>query len=192
MSTRRPASPEEAPLNAPLVSVILPAYNARATLALAVNSVIEQDYANLELLVVDDGSVDGTAEHPVLQDHRIRVLRQQNAGPAAARNLALSQAKGSLIAFIDADDVWLPGKLSAQVGYLQSHPEVNVVFGGFRRWLAQPDGSFAVPERSAAPSSPGGPYPLAQPSGWIYTDLLLDSVVHIITALVRKQVFLEV
>ena len=170
----------------PLVSVILPAFNARAYIAQAVASVLEQDYAHLELLVVDDGSTDGTADHPALQDPRIRVLRQHNAGPASARNLGLAQAKGVLIAFIDADDLWLPGKLRLQVAYLQAHPDISIVFGGFQRWEATADGHFVVPN-VAPPAS--AQHTLAQPSGWIYTDLLLDSVVHIITALVRKSVF---
>jgi glycosyltransferase involved in cell wall biosynthesis len=174
------------PVDLPLVSVILPAYNARTTIAQAVQSVLSQDYVTLELLVVDDGSTDGTAEHPALQDPRIRVLQQQNAGPAAARNMGLKHAKGELIAFIDADDLWLPGKLTAQVSYLQSHPAISIVFGGFQRWVAAPDDSFQVPPSSAAQVAPNA---LSQPSGWIYADLLLDSVVHIITAMVRKPAF---
>lgn len=170
----------------PLVSVILPAYNAQAYIAQAVTSVLAQDYANLELLVIDDGSTDGTAEHPALQDERIRVLCQANAGPAAARNLGLAQARGDLIAFIDADDLWLPGKLTAQVDYLQAHPDISIVFGGFQRWEPTANGHFMIPV-VAPPASDA--HTLARPSGWIYTDLLLDSVVHIITAMVRKPVF---
>jgi len=173
------------PTDKPLVSVILPAYNAQAYIAQAVASVLDQDYANLELLVVDDGSTDDTANHPALSDPRVRVLQQINAGPAAARNLGLTQARGELIAFIDADDLWLPGKLTAQVGYLQTHPEVSIVFGGFQRWEAQADGRFMAPPVPP----PGDLGALAHPSGWIYTHLLLDSVVHIITAMVRKPVF---
>jgi glycosyltransferase involved in cell wall biosynthesis len=170
----------------PLVSVILPAYNAQDHIAQAVASVLSQDHTHLELLVVDDGSTDDTVNHPALQDPRIRVLRQQNAGPASARNLGLAQARGELIAFIDADDLWLPGKLSLQVGYLQAHPDISIVFGGFQRWLASADKRFDVPP--CPPIKPTS-HALAQPSGWIYTDLLLDSVVHIITALVRRSVF---
>ena len=172
--------------NPPLVSIIMPAYNAQAFLAQAVNSVLTQNYSQLELLVVDDGSTDGTAQHPALQDPRIRVLHQENAGPAAARNLGLAHACRELIAFIDADDLWLPGKLSAQVAYLQAHPDAQIVFGGFLRWEPDTSGRFAAPP-TASPNP--NPLVLAQPSGWIYTDLLLDSVVHIITAVVRQPVF---
>lgn len=170
----------------PLVSVILPAYNAQAYIAQAVDSVLTQDYANLELLVIDDGSTDGTANHPMLQDRRIRVFQQNNAGPAAARNLGVKQARGELIAFIDADDLWLPDKLTAQVDYLQAHPDVSIVFGGFRRWEAAADGHFVVPVVTPPANTT---HTLTRPSGWIYTDLLLDSVVHIITAMVRRPVF---
>ncbi|MBK1682248.1 glycosyltransferase family 2 protein [Rhodoferax fermentans] len=173
-------------LENPLVSVILPAYNALAHIAQAVDSVLNQDYANLELLVIDDGSTDGTADHPALQDPRIRVLRQHNAGPGSARNLGLTHAKGELIAFIDADDLWLPGKLSLQVAYLRDHPDISIVFGGFQRWSASPDKRFEVPP---CPRIESTSQALAHPSGWLYTDLLLDSVVHIITAMVRRSVF---
>lgn len=171
----------------PLVSVIMPAYNAQAFLAQAVKSVLEQTYSHLELLVIDDGSTDGTAQHPALQDMRIRVLRQENAGPAAARNLGLTHARGELIAFIDADDLWLPGKLTAQVAYLQAHPDAQIVFGSFQRWEPDANGCFSTPPLAPPPAA--GPMSLAHPSGWIYPDLLLDSVVHIITAVVRKPVF---
>ena len=149
-------------------------------------SVLNQDYANLELLVIDDGSTDGTAQHPALQGPRIRVLQQSNAGPAAARNLGLANAQSELIAFIDADDLWLPGKLRTQVAYLQSQPEISVVFGGFARWLAENNGHFETPPWI---EPTGGPLALTSPSDWIYPDLLLDSVVHIITAMVRCEVF---
>ena len=164
----------------------MPAYNARAYIAQAVASVLAQDYANLELLVVDDGSTDGTAQHPALQDRRIHILQQANSGPAAARNLGLAQARGDLVAFIDADDLWLQSKLSAQVSYLQAHPDISIVFGGFHRWEPAADGHFVMPIVTPAPSDA---HTLIQPSGWIYTDLLLDSVIHIITAMVRKPVF---
>lgn len=170
----------------PLVSVILPAYNAQAYIAQAVTSVLSQDYPHIELLVIDDGSTDGTAKHPALRDPRVRVFTQTNAGPAAARNLGLANAQGELIAFIDADDLWLPGKLRTQVAYLQSHPEISIVFGGFARWLAEVNGHF---ETRPWIEPTGDPLALTQPSGWIYPDLLLDSVVHIITAMVRKPVF---
>jgi glycosyltransferase involved in cell wall biosynthesis len=171
---------------APLITVVMPAYNASFFIVDAMRSVLDQDYPNIELIVVDDGSSDGTAAAAERFDDRVRVVRQRNAGPAAARNRGLEAAKGDFIAFLDADDVWLPGKLTAQVRYLQDHPETGVVFGGFMLWHPTVDGAFVPPPE---PHNADGPLKLvAACSGWIYKDLLLDSVVCIITAMVRKSV----
>lgn len=170
----------------PLVSVIMPAYNARPYIAEAINSVLEQDYPHVELIVIDDGSRDGTAECAESFGERVKVIRQANAGVAAARNKGLAEARGELIAFLDADDVWLPGKLKAQVEYLHAHPETGVVYGVFSRWHAKPDGSFDPPP-SPEVSDPQNLL-IAEHSGWIYTKLLFDNIVHIITAMVRREV----
>lgn len=170
----------------PLVSVIMPAYNARPYIAEAINSVLEQDYPHVELIVIDDGSRDGTAECAESFGERVKVIRQANAGVATARNKGLAEARGELIAFLDADDVWLPGKLKAQVEYLHAHPETGVVYGVFSRWHAKPDGSFDPPP-SPEVSDPQNSL-IAEHSGWIYTKLLFDNIVHIITAMVRREV----
>jgi glycosyltransferase involved in cell wall biosynthesis len=112
----------------PLVSVILPVYNREALIARAVESVLAQTWRPLELLVVDDGSTDGTRAVLETFGDRITVLEQRHGGAYAARNLALRHAHGQLVAFIDSDDVWLPDKLSRQVPLLQ-RPEVGLVFG---------------------------------------------------------------
>ena len=171
----------------PLVSVVMPAYNAAATIEQAMASVWAQGYPALELLVVDDGSTDGTValvQAATAQGHPVRLWQQANQGPAQARNLALQHAQGALIAFLDADDVWLPGKLQAQVAHLHKHPDTDVVFGRFQRWEANAQGQFDAPPTHVQPQ-PG----LAPPSGNLYADLLLDSAIHIITALVHKRVF---
>lgn len=170
----------------PLVSVVMPAYNAEATIEQAMDSVWAQAYPHVELLVVDDGSSDSTValvQQAQIEGRPVQLWQQANQGPAVARNLALRHVRGDLIAFLDADDVWLPGKLQAQVAYLQAHPETDVVFGRFERWEADAQGRFDTPPTEVQPQ-PG----LTQPSGSLYADLLLDSVVHIITALVRKRV----
>ncbi len=170
----------------PLVSVVMPAYNARTYLRQAILSVLEQDYPNVELIVVDDGSSDGTAEAAESYGDRVRVLRQKNRGPAAARNLGMRSSSGSLIAFLDADDVWLPGKVTAQVVQLRQYPDVGMVYGGFVRWESKPDGSFDCPP---PPTVEDSRLPLVEAqSGWIYHELLLDNIVHIITAMVRRTV----
>lgn len=110
----------------PLVTVVIPAYNAARTLANTLCSVLNQTHECLEILVVDDGSEDGTYELATeyrLQDSRIRVLRQENGGVARARNLAIREAAGSYIAPIDADDLWHPRKIELQLRALASLPD---------------------------------------------------------------------
>lgn len=102
----------------PVISVIIPAYNRGDLLPRAVNSVLVQEFADIEILIVDDGSVDNTAEVVATIQHdepRIRYIRHPvNRGEAAARNTGLTHASGDFIAFLDSDDAWLPGKLHRQ------------------------------------------------------------------------------
>ena len=113
-------------MNRALVNVILPLYNGRDFVAVAIRSVLAQTYTPFELLVIDDGSVDGGME-VVPRDPRIRYFRQDNAGVAAARNLGIRESDGELITFIDQDDIWVPEKLQIQVAFLQEHPEIDYV-----------------------------------------------------------------
>ena len=119
-------------LDQPLVSVIIPAYNAETFLAKTLESVLSQTYQNIEILVVDDGSTDTTAEIVksfAKKDSRISLLQQPNAGVAAARNLAIEKSRGEYIAPIDADDIWYPQNLEKQVKCLNSSaPSVGVVY----------------------------------------------------------------
>ena len=106
-----------------LVSVILPAYNAESTILEAVDSVLSQTDVELELIVVNDGSTDSTLEMlSALSDPRLTILSGSNTGPAAARNRGIKRARGDLIAFIDADDIWLPGKVTNQLAALEAQP----------------------------------------------------------------------
>lgn len=170
----------------------MPAYNAGPYIDESIRSVLEQSYKNIELIVVDDGSKDGTPDIAERFGSRVAVLRQQNAGPAAARNRGIAAAKGEFIAFLDADDVWLPGKAATQVQYLRSHPDVGVVFGNFVRWYAQADGVFTLPSVPNADDVVGTPTLVDAHSGWIYRALLLGSVLHIITAMVRRSVIEQI
>ena len=110
----------------PLVTVIIPTYNRSWILSAAIDSVLTQSYPHFELLVVDDGSTDDTSA--LLQDYggRIRILRQPNQGVSAARNLGIAAAAGSLIAFLDSDDLWLPAKLARQVDFFRAHPQALI------------------------------------------------------------------
>jgi GT2 family glycosyltransferase len=97
------------------VSVVIPAFDAQATLGAAISSALWQTYTDLEVVVVDDGSRDATAEIAGAYPEPVRVVSQENAGVSAARNRGISEARGELIAFCDADDVFLPGHLEALV-----------------------------------------------------------------------------
>ncbi|MEN6625975.1 MAG: glycosyltransferase [Candidatus Sumerlaeia bacterium] len=113
----------------PLVSVVIPAYNSEAMVGRAVKSVLSQDYSPLEVIVVDDGSSDGTAAAAeALGDSRVRVIRQTNAGPAAARNRGIRESNGEFIAFIDADDEWLPEHLRKSIEMFASSPDAGLVY----------------------------------------------------------------
>jgi glycosyltransferase involved in cell wall biosynthesis len=110
-----------------LISVIIPTYNRRALVAEAVRSVCLQADASTEVVVVDDGSTDGTAEALTTEfGDRIRLLRSANRGVSAARNLGVASSSGELIAFLDSDDLWLPGKLAAQTAFFDHNPEAAI------------------------------------------------------------------
>jgi glycosyltransferase involved in cell wall biosynthesis len=110
----------------PLISCIVPVYNGATYLAEAIDSIFAQSYTPVEVLVVDDGSTDATPEVIAGYGDRIRSLRQENAGPAAARNRGLAAARGELIAFLDADDLWHPDKLRRQLDRLRTRSEVGI------------------------------------------------------------------
>jgi glycosyltransferase involved in cell wall biosynthesis len=103
----------------PLVSAIIPTYNRAHIVCEAVESVFQQTYANIETIVVDDGSTDDTLARLRQYGGRVRVVTQANAGPAAARNRGIEIARGEFIAFLDSDDIWLPPKTERQVALLQ-------------------------------------------------------------------------
>jgi glycosyltransferase involved in cell wall biosynthesis len=119
-------------MNTSLVSVIVPAYNAQAFIGGTIQSVINQTYPDWEMLIVDDGSTDETAEvvKTYLSDSRIKYIYQANQERSAARNHGIRRAAGKYIAFLDADDLWLPDKLRRQVDCLDNHPEVGLCFTG--------------------------------------------------------------
>lgn len=114
----------------PHVSIITPAYNAGPFLHDTIDSIRKQTFTDWELLIVDDGSTDGTVDivkRAEKSDRRIRLLRQSNAGPSAARNRAMRAAKGAFFAFIDSDDQWCPEFLAHQLDVFAKHPETSLV-----------------------------------------------------------------
>lgn len=116
----------------PRVSVVIPVFNRERYVGATITSVLEQTYSDVEILAVDDGSTDGSREVLNSFGHRIRVLEhpgRANRGQSASLNLGLREARGEYVGMLDSDDLWLPRKLELQVGYLDSHPDVGLVYG---------------------------------------------------------------
>jgi GT2 family glycosyltransferase len=131
VSFRRGSPSYAASVSAPLFTVICPAYNATRTIGATVRSVQSQTFEDFEMVVVDDGSSDGTPELVetfIADDPRIRLVRQANAGTAGARNRALAEARGTFVSNIDNDDLWLPGYIQSMVSAFEMTPEVGLCF----------------------------------------------------------------
>src|SRR5262245_60157439 len=111
----------------PLVSVIIPAYNAAAWLPDCLDSVFRQTYANREIFVIDDGSTDTTPNVLRAFAGRVQLLRQARGGIGAARNAGLARAAGEYVAFLDSDDLWRSDKLEKQVRHAHVHPDLAVI-----------------------------------------------------------------
>lgn len=156
----------------PIVSVVVPFYNKIEWLLEAVDSVLAQTYHNFELILVDDGSTDSLESLKKYQDSRIIYIHQKNQGSAAARNTGLECANGKYIAFLDADDLFLPNKLDAQVEYMEQHPEFNLSYTSYQR----------IAEK--------GEFVSFQDSGTCvyrhYTDLILGNQIATPTVMMQK------
>lgn len=136
----------------PLVSVILPTYNRAALLPRAVQSVLTQQVDDIELIIIDDGSTDETpAVIQTIDDSRIQYNRfVQNRGIGFGRREGIRRARGELIAFIDSDDIWLPGKLAWQVQVMQAYPQIELLFGNYRN-INHTNGTQDLGLRQTAP-----------------------------------------
>jgi glycosyltransferase involved in cell wall biosynthesis len=112
----------------PKVSIVIPTYNSAQFLDETLQSVFSQTFNDFEIIVIDDGSTDQTRKVLSKYDDRIRYFLQENGGPAKARNRGIRESLGEYIAFLDADDIWLPTKLEKQVSRFQQNPELGMVF----------------------------------------------------------------
>jgi glycosyltransferase involved in cell wall biosynthesis len=147
----------------PLVSVIIAVKDGERFLAEAINSVLEQDYRPLEIIVVDDHSVDRSREI-ANSFEQVRVISHIDHGPAAARNVGIDAANGEFLAFLSYDDLWMPNKLSIQMSYMVEHPEIQYTIArvkffaqpglrippGFRTGLLEGDHVGRIPETLVA------------------------------------------
>lgn len=159
-----------------LISVIIPAYNAEKYLQEAVDSALAQSYPACEIVVIDDGSTDGTIAILDGYGERIRVVRQANSGAARACNAGVAVAQGSWIAFLDADDIWMPDKLSRQIeqcGHAPISHTDSVCFGASLR-------------REVRRSTFETPY-----NGYVLEHLLVRNFITKSTVMIRRDLFME-
>jgi glycosyltransferase involved in cell wall biosynthesis len=171
----------------PLVSVIIPTYNCERYITETITSVLDQQFRNLELIVVDDGSTDRTREIVAGFGDPVRLIKQSNARVCAARNRGLAESRGQFVCFMDHDDYWFPDKLARQIEAMHANPEVGVVYSGFILWRANQNGVFPSPA-----SFDLAEYPTGRDedfSGWIYHQFLLDCWMLTSTAMFRREVF---
>ena len=118
----------------PLISIMMPTYNNAKYIKQAIESIYAQNYDNIEIIVVDDGSTDTTKE--ILQQYKdIKYFYIGHKGISVARNTALENTKGEYIAFLDSDDYWLPNKLNTQMQYFKEHPDCEIVFTKYENFF---------------------------------------------------------
>ena len=164
----------------PLVSVIIPAYNSADFIDEALKSVFDQTYKDLEIIVVDDGSTDDTRAVLEKYGDRVNYHYQDNNGPASARNRGIKLARGKYIAFLDADDLWLPTKLEKQVALIKNRENLGFVTTGVCSFDENGDYGFATYKRDKLMK------------GDIARNIFLKSDVGTPTVMARKQVFDEI
>jgi glycosyltransferase involved in cell wall biosynthesis len=163
----------------PKVSVIIPSYNRISFLKEAIDSVLRQGFEDFELIVVDDGSTDGTAEEVPRYGGRVKLLRNpENRGVSAARNRGLLQARGKYIAFLDSDDLWVKGKLKMQVEFLDENPHYPICYTD-EIWIRK--GKRVNPMLKHA-----------KYSGWVFEKCLPLCTISPSSAMMRKTLFSKV
>ena len=136
----------------PLVSVIIPAYNAERYLAEAIESAFSQTYLPVEVIVVNDGSKDGTEAVARRYLPRIKFASQPNGGISKARNTAIEMSEGAFLALLDADDLWAPNKLELQMAAFRADPALDIVFGHMVQFF-EGGGGESQPIQGTLPSS---------------------------------------
>ncbi len=120
----------------PLISVIIPVYNGDRYLKEAIESILAQDYQNFEIIIIDDGSTDNTANIAKSFGDKINYSYQENAGHGKAKNRGIELAKGEFLAFLDTDDLWAKNKLVLQIDYLLKNPDIGFTIGKVHYFLA--------------------------------------------------------
>ncbi len=176
-------NPISAHSRAPLVSVVIPAYNCARFIGDALDSVFRQNYPALDVLVVDDGSTDETCDVVTGYGSAVTLIKQRNSGAAVARNEGLRRARGKYVALLDADDLWLPGKLRLQIEHLEHHADVAMCCTLWHLLYPDAAGHYHIEDVAAPESAPIDP----KCTGWIYRELLLDCEVWTSTVVMRRE-----
>lgn len=177
-------------MSVPEISVVVPCYNAERFVVAALQSVLAQGETSLEVIVVDDGSRDGSVA--AIRNARlpVTVVEQANAGVASARNAGIARARGQWVAFIDADDIWLHGKLAAQRQLLAANRGARMCYTAWQTWPSlDPEPSPATMAKLQQQAHDRSRW--AGASGWIYGELLQDCVVWTSTVLVQRSLLEE-
>ncbi len=171
----------------PKVSIIIPSFNCERYIAETINSVLQQSFKNIELIVVDDGSTDRTREIVSSFGSPVQLITQANTGRCTARNRGIREARGEFICLLDHDDYWFPNKLARQLSEFQKHPEAGAVYSSFIFWHEDADKRFPKPDSFDLTAFPDDIDP--DYSGWIYHQSLIDIYVLTSTAMFRAEVF---
>lgn len=164
-------------IDRPLVSVIIPAYNSEDFIQQAIESVLCQTHANLEVIVVDDGSSDKTPEIVkalASSDPRVSYIHQINQGQSSARNAGIDKARGRYIAFLDSDDIMLPNKIEEQVSYLEHNPACGLSYCKIFHFFERDSDRLFY-------------FKLPHPSGYLFEELLAGNFINPLSAVVRKD-----
>lgn len=151
----------------PLVTVVVPAYNAQNFLKATLESAVGQTFRDIDVVVVDDGSTDATGAIAEAMGGRVRVVRQSNAGMSASRNRGIASSDSEYIALLDSDDVWHPQKIERQLQAMHQRPTAGLCFTGFTWWYGEDQSAWLQEPRAAAVDP--------RFCGWIYHQLILDN-----------------
>ncbi len=160
------------------VSVIIPTFNRKNFLKEAIESVLLQSYKNFEIIVVDDGSTDGTREMIKSEYKMIKYIYQKNSGPSAARNRGIVEAKGEYISFLDSDDLWLKDKLKEEMEFLEENREYKICYTD-EIWIR--NGKRVNPKKKHR-----------KYSGWIFEKTLPLCIISPSSVIIHRSVFAHV
>ena len=172
------------------ISVIVPCFNAARFIPETLRSVLAQQGVEIEVIEIDDGSTDGSADVVANSFPEVKLLRQENQGVAAARNLGLRHASHDWVAFIDADDIWLPGKLAGQWAHLQSNLSASVSYTAWQVWKSS-EVAPTVAFMEILQATAGDKEKWKGASGWLYPELLVDCVVWTSTVVARRSLLVD-